>query len=635
MATRVEAECSFTQDGDKVCLLGSRPELGDWEATKVLELKTGPKLWPRWTAQLPPGMAGAEFKLVIRRRDGSVEWEPVPHNRSWPDAPTGSKLCFRYGDQDMQVAKDSGYSRVKFDMGEDSKAPPVPKGHRAKTHLDIRQRLVSNSDKFRKNIEERFELDTTLLGEGGFGRVVKARDKETGAWRAVKTILKSRVTHMDEVKQELQLTQRMDHPNIVRLYAVYEDHCSLYLVLELCEGGELFDRLVDEKFLTEPVARKIMKQVFSSIAYCHARDVVHRDLKPENYVLMSKARAVDQTPLKLIDFGLATSCRQDQSLSTAVGTPFYVAPEMLGHQYGREVDIWSCGVIMYCLHCGRLPFTAPTDLEVLRQVKRGRYTLDGPIWDQVSAPAKDLIGRCLEMDASKRMTATGALEHSWFQKSGAAADPKVFDPEVLQNLKAFSAANRFQKAALVAVAYNLTAEEGHELRETFTKMDKNGDGYLSFQEVQEGLGPLLERSGTNLSEVFKGMANAEGKLEYTQFIAAAMDEQLQGNEELCWRAFKVFDKDDSGAITMSELQQVIESDELSKMIEGQSLAKIFESTDKDSNGLISFSEFMDMLHSTAVLEPQSPTRSSIYARAMPSQGLGALISTELSQSPQN
>ena len=225
---------------------------------------------------------------------------------------------------------------------------------------------------------------------------------------------------------------------------------------------------------------------------------------------MSKARAVDQTPLKLIDFGLATYCRQDQSLSTAVGTPFYVAPEMLGHPYGREVDIWSCGVIMYCLHCGRLPFTAPTDLEVLRQVKRGRYSLDGAIWDQVSAPAKDLICRCLEMDASKRITATGALEHSWFKKSGT-ADPKVFDPEVLQNLKAFSEANRFQKAALLAVAYNLTAEEGHELRETFTKMDKNGDGYLSFQEVQEGLGPILERSGTNLSQVFKGLANAEGK----------------------------------------------------------------------------------------------------------------------------
>jgi len=245
-----------------------------------------------------------------------------------------------------------------------------------------------------------------------------------------------------------------------------------------------------------------------------------------------------------------------------------------------------------------------------------------------------LICRCLEMDASKRITATGALEHSWFKKSGT-ADAKVFDPEVLQNLKAFSEANRFQKAALLAVAYNLTAEEGHELRETFTKMDKNGDGYLSFQEVQEGLGPILERSGTNLSQVFKGIANAEGKLEYTQFIAAAMDEQLQGNEELCWRAFKVFDKDDSGSITMSELQQVVEGDELSKMIEGQSLAKIFEATDKDSNGVVSFSEFMDMLHSTAVLEPQSPTRSSIYGRAVPSHGLGALLSTELSQGPKS
>ena len=165
------------------------------------------------------------------------------------------------------VAKDpagaaGGYSRVTFNLseGDDGKTLSVPKGHKAKTHLDIRQRLVCDSGKFRKNIEERFEVDSAVLGEGGFGRVFRARDKETGAQRAVKTILKSRVTHMDEVKKELQLTQRMDHPNIVRLYAVYEDHASLYLVMELCDGGELFDRLVEEKFLTEPVARKVMKQ---------------------------------------------------------------------------------------------------------------------------------------------------------------------------------------------------------------------------------------------------------------------------------------------------------------------------------------------------------------------------------------
>ena len=194
-------------------------------------------------------------------RDGAVEWESLPDNRSWPDVPDGSKLCFRYGDPDLQVAKEP---RVKFDdeEGKDSKVLPVPRGHRAKSHLDIRQRLVYNSsDKFKKNIEDRFDLDTDLLGEGGFGRVFKACDKETGASRAVKVVLKSRVTHMEEVKQELQLMQSMDHPNIVRLYGVYEDHCNLYLVMELCEGGELFDRLADGNFLTEPVARKIMKHV--------------------------------------------------------------------------------------------------------------------------------------------------------------------------------------------------------------------------------------------------------------------------------------------------------------------------------------------------------------------------------------
>ena len=229
---------------------------------------------------------------------------------------------------------------------------------------------------------------------------------------------------------------------------------------------------------------------------------------------MSKTREVDQTPLKLIDFGLATYCRDDQTLSTAVGTPYYVAPEMLGHTYGKGVDIWSSGVIMYALHCGRLPFVGRTDIDILRKVKRGQYSFDGPIWDKVSALAKDLIGQCLEMNTEKRITALDAMAHGWF-KSGAgaaASDCCVFDEDVLVNLKAFSMANRFKKAALIAVAYHLTADERHELRQTFTKMDKNGDGFLSLAEIEEGLKPHVEQSGTKLTELFKGLANPQGKL---------------------------------------------------------------------------------------------------------------------------
>lgn len=147
-------------------------------------------------------------------------------------------------------------------------------------------------------------------------------------------LMKAHVQNFDSLRKEIEITQKLDHPNIVRLFAVYEDHCSLYLVMELCEGGELFDRLVEEKYLTEPTVRKVMKQVFSSIAYCHTKDIVHRDLKPENYILLSKCKAVDQTPVKLIDFGLANRCEESKKLQTPVGTSYYVAPEVLNQELG-------------------------------------------------------------------------------------------------------------------------------------------------------------------------------------------------------------------------------------------------------------------------------------------------------------
>lgn len=462
---------------------------------------------------------------------------------------------------------------------------------------------------FQKNIEERYEMEKTKLGEGGFGTVSVAHDKATGVRRAVKLILKAHVQDVDLLRKEIEITQKMDHPNIVRLFAVYEDHCSLYLVMELCEGGELFDRLVEEKYLTEPIVKKVMKQVFGSIAYCHSKDVVHRDLKPENYILLSKTKQVDQTPVKLIDFGLATRCRDEEQMKTAVGTSYYVAPEVLGQKYSKAVDVWSCGVLMYCLHCGSPPFFGKTDIEVLRKVKRGQYRMESSIWSKVSETAKDLIRRCLEMSPSKRITCLEALKHPWFQEQKSSAR---FDATVLGNLRSFSVANRFQKAAMTAVAYQLTPEEQAELREVFVKLDENSDGYLSFKEIKQGLEcQLNEEHIPNLSEILDSMdTNQDGKIEYTEFIAAAMDHRLQRNESICWRAFKAFDKDGDGKITLGELQEVLKDEELKQEVPSSRSANFyFTQMDTDQNGEVCFQEFMDMLHTDTSGSPKKRPKS--------------------------
>ncbi|CAE7197471.1 CPK3 [Symbiodinium pilosum] len=289
----------------------------------------------------------------------------------------------------------------------------------------------------------------------------------------------------------------MDHPNIVRLYGVYEDQRHLYLVMELCQGGELFDHLSEVFALGEKGARICMRQVFASVAYCHSKGIVHRDLKPENYLLLDKNRPLEQTLLKLIDFGLAKNMPENGLLKSAVGTPYYVAPEVLAQAYTEAADTWSAGVMLYIMICGAPPFNAAKDSDILKLIKKGQYSMEGGVWPTVSDASKSLIKACLEMDHQKRITAQDALSHE------------------RQRFRQFSMANRFRKAALTAVACQLNEDEQKELREIFMRLDTNGDGYLSLEEMKHALQHQLDTA--DLEQVLKNVdSNGDGRIEYTE-----------------------------------------------------------------------------------------------------------------------
>ncbi|CAE7276530.1 CPK2, partial [Symbiodinium sp. CCMP2456] len=583
MAVRMEVECALTREGDDVCLVGASPVLGNWDPSRALQLNTGPSLWPRWAKEVALAQ-GTECKLIIRRRGGQVEWEGMTGNRSWPAAAPASTVSMKFGvpaisfdpvkapaeptklPQPPAVAlpqpKVAGYrpanapaSPVPASPSESSRSSRTPKAK------DLRQKFILDMhDGYEQNIEERFDLDEKAkLGDGAFSVVTRATNRATGAVRAVKSVLKSRVQKVEALKNEIDLAKDMDHPNIVRLYGIYEDPRHVYLVMDLCQGGELFDRLSEVYALGEKGSRACMRQVFASVAYCHSKGIVHRDLKPENYLVYDKDKPLDQTLLKLIDFGLAKPLPETGSLRTRVGTAYYVAPEVLAQAYTEAADVWSSGVIMYIMLCGAPPFNADKDSDILRLVKKGQYSMESGVWRTVSTTAKSLIKACLEMDHKKRITAQDALSHEWFHREE--VDGAPLDSSVLRNLRAFSSANRFRKAALTAVAYQLGEDEQKELREIFMRLDTNGDGYLSLEEIRHGLQQQMEIS--DLEQVLQEVdSNGDGRIEYTEFLAAAMDQRLQRNETSCWRAFKTFDKDGDGKITYAELQQVLEDDEL-------------------------------------------------------------------------
>merc|ERR1712222_259105 len=221
--------------------------------------------------------------------------------------------------------------------------------------------------------------------------------------------------NMDRFKQEIAIMKVMDHPNVIKLFETFEDHRNIYLVMELCSGGELFDRIIDAGHFTEVQAAILMQQIMRALFYMHESHVCHRDLKPENFIFNSKD-PIEKCFLKIIDFGLSCSFSPGQVLNTKAGTPYYVAPQVLAGKYDHSSDMWSCGVIMYVLLCGYPPFYGETDADVLSKVRLGNFSFNAADWKNISEDAKNLIRMLLKMNPKDRYTAQQGLNHEWIMK---------------------------------------------------------------------------------------------------------------------------------------------------------------------------------------------------------------------------
>mmetsp|Transcript_1019 Transcript_1019/g.1302 ORF Transcript_1019/g.1302 Transcript_1019/m.1302 type:complete len:258 (-) Transcript_1019:724-1497(-) len=229
-----------------------------------------------------------------------------------------------------------------------------------------------------------------VLGEGAFGEVRLCVHRDSGAQRAVKVLRKS---HMDEDEKrmlfnEINILKDIDHPNIVKMYEFFEDEKRYYIVTEICKGGELFDEILASGRFNEKNAAVLIKQVLSCINYCHNAHIVHRDLKPEN-ILLEANKEFDQ--IKIIDFGTSLVYDPNKKLDEKLGTPYYIAPEVLGKNYGAKCDIWSIGVIVYILLSGIPPFNGKDDQEIMKAVRKGKFSFSDKCWSGVSDQAKDFI----------------------------------------------------------------------------------------------------------------------------------------------------------------------------------------------------------------------------------------------------
>jgi len=264
------------------------------------------------------------------------------------------------------------------------------------------------------------------LGQGAFGLVKLVTRPSDGVTAACK-IMKKPTTAKDRklIDMEYKIMTSMNHPYIVRCYDAKETDTQVFLFLELMEGGELFDKIIEMSKFSEAMAAEVSYNVLGALNYMHSKGIIHRDLKPENMLIAKKG---DIGQIKLTDFGLSKMIdEQSTIMKTACGTPAYVAPEVLnnkGHGYDHKVDVWSMGVIIYILLCGFPPFYGSNDSQLFSKIKRGDYKFLKPYWDPISAEAKDFVKKMLVVDPKQRASIDDLLKHPWLAAAAAAAAAK-------------------------------------------------------------------------------------------------------------------------------------------------------------------------------------------------------------------
>lgn len=452
------------------------------------------------------------------------------------------------------------------------------------------------------------------IGSGTFGMVYKVKHKETKSLRAMKVIKKDTINYQDDNKEflkEIEILSILDHPNILKIYEYFVDEINYYILTELSNGGELYDEITKIKNYNEKKASLIIDQLLSAVKYLHSKNIVHRDLKPENILLENKN--ADQPIIKLIDFGSSNYCTDSQRLTLKVGAPYYIAPEVIKGSYNNKCDIWSVGVILFILLSGVPPFDGENDVEIMNKVKIGKYSIESKEWCVISNEAKDLITKLLEYNPKKRISADEARKHIWITRNKDnqqiennensivnninLTNEKLDFKKPFENLKKFNAKQKLQQTTIAFLVRQIgNTDIIKELRKIFQKLDKDGDGSLSFDELKKGFitfyGDIAEKEWEEI--VNKLDQDGSNSIEYEEFIRCTINLEDILTENNLKMAFSRYDTDGSGYLDIKEIKSalgVVEKDNISSEL----INEIINEIDNNGDGEISFEEFKELM----------------------------------------
>ncbi|XP_054792410.1 calcium and calcium/calmodulin-dependent serine/threonine-protein kinase-like isoform X1 [Prosopis cineraria] len=457
----------------------------------------------------------------------------------------------------------------------------------------------------------------------GFPRTQRGHNKSIAAmgfptWRQVSisdALLTNEILVMRKIVENVS-----PHPNVIDLYDVYEDSNGVHLVLELCSGGELFDRIVAQEKYSEAEAAAVIHQIAKGLEAIHRANIVHRDLKPENCLFQDSRK---DSPLKIMDFGLSSVEEFTDPVVGLFGSIDYVSPEALSQgKITNKSDMWSVGVILYILLSGYPPFIAQSNRQKQQMIMTGSFSFYEKTWKTISSSAKQLISSLLAVDPDRRPSAHELLTHPWVR--GEIAKGDQMDPEIVDRLQKFNARRKLRAAAIASLwsstvflriknlksllgSYDLTPEEIENLKIHFKKICAGGDNATlpEFEEVLKAMNmssliPLAPR----IFDIFDN--NQDGTVDMREILCGFSSLKNSKGDDALRLCFQMYDTDRSGCITKEEVASMLRAlpDDClpADIFEPGKLDEIFDLMDANSDGKVTFEEFKTAMQRDSSLQ---------------------------------
>jgi serine/threonine protein kinase len=443
--------------------------------------------------------------------------------------------------------------------------------------------------RFPRTVDCDYTITDRVLGSGYNGDVRMATSKERPEHKfAVKGFDFSNVTAANRVQleSEIEVFLSMDHPHIARLVDVYEKDQHMDAIMECMEGGELLDRVREQKRFSERETAETVWQMLLALNYIHCHGMIHCDLKLENFMYDFKG----SNHLKLIDFGFSKNCdKQAELRRKACGTLSYTAPEVLDWTYTQQCDQWSLGVIVFVLLGGYMPFSG-SEQDQIKNISHGNYVFKQERWATISDEAKNFTMSLLQVDPKKRLTSNSAFAEPFIVNRHFDENVMV-DKGIIGALRDYGHQSKFRRCCMTMMAWSLSMEERSKVEDYFLALDSSHAGAISYEDLRKVMVDKYHFPANEAKRAFNALDSSHHQeIHYSDFLAAMINKRVDMNDELIHEAFRKFDVDDSGYITADNLKEV-----LGEKFEGQKVCELLNEADTKHLGRLSYHEFASYL----------------------------------------